>query len=237
VRSRFGGVPRRVNGELYRLRFPQSEVDSAYESRVFSELAGALFPGATFFDLGASYGLYTLAAARAIGPSGRVFAFEPSAEALASLRDHLVLNNVTDRVETLQAAVSDRSGSVSFFEQDGYGTLAREITETGHEYLHGTLRRADVDATTIDEFCGARGVWPDVLKIDVDGAEGKVLRGAVAFFGRRRGVVLLEMHPWAVQQLGDEEDELLRWLEKAGWMHRLISSDHNTNHYLCSPLA
>jgi FkbM family methyltransferase len=235
VRSRFGGVPRRVNGELLRLRFPQSEVDSAYESRIFAALNGVLFPGAVFFDLGSSYGLYSLVAARAVGPSGRVVAFEPSATALERLRDHLTLNKVDDRVEAVQAVVSDESGSVAFFEQDGYGTLAREITATGEKYLRGTLSEGVVPATTLDEFCRERDVWPDVLKIDVDGAEGKVLRGATALLARQRGAIVLEMHPWAVRQLGDDEQKLLRWLNDAGWTHELIASDHNTNHYLCSP--
>jgi hypothetical protein len=140
-------------------------------------------------------------------------------------------------VEIIRAAVSDSAGTISFFEQDGYGTLARAITETGQKYLGGKLRDVEVDSITLDDFCDSRRLHPDVLKIDVDGAEGRALRGATSFLRAGRGLILLEMHPWAIQQLGDDEAELLAWLGDNGWSARLLTFDHNTNHYLCTPKA
>ena len=65
-------------------------------------------------DIGAYIGLYTVALAKRVGPSGRVIAFEPDSLNFTALKEHLRLNKVADRVDLIQAAVGAHNGNVLF---------------------------------------------------------------------------------------------------------------------------
>src|SRR5438128_9459358 len=71
-------------------------------------------PGDTIVDVGAFIGLYTIALAKRVGPSGKVVAFEPDPDNFTALKAHVELNNVSDRVELIQAAVGTQDGATSF---------------------------------------------------------------------------------------------------------------------------
>ena len=77
-----------------------------------------------------------------------------------------------------------------------------------------------VPTVTFDGFCAERGVTPDVVKLDVEGAEVDVLTGAHAFLGRRQGTLLIEAHPVKLEHFGHTLDELLGLLD--GWTVDLI---------------
>ena len=234
-RSRRGGIERRVGGHAIRVRYPYSELAAAYEAAVVDALLGAARPGAIVFDVGANFGLYTLLAARAVGPAGRVFAFEPAAATAGVLEDHVTLNGVAERVEVVLEVVDDRTGTVEFWE---HGTsLAASLSEasarTGEEFVEGHATKAIRPAVSIDDFCRRRSVQPDVVKIDAEGAEARILRGGASLLAARRATILLEVHPWSLTQLGDSHEQVLALLGDAGWACETLGSDGNTVHYLC----
>ena len=235
------GILRELNGHPFRLHYDWALIDSDYEQKAFRTLDRLVTAGSTFFDVGASGGYYTLAAARAVGAEGRVVAFEPAPATVEVLRHHLRLNGLEDRVEVVAAAVTDETGTCTFWER-GWSTgasLAEGAAASGYDT---PPTRIEVSATTLDDFCGARGIRPDAIKIDVEGAEAKVLRGARRFLEGRRGGILLEVHPAALEELGDSEDATLRLLAEAGWeceeLERRVEEDDRleTVHYLCRPL-
>jgi len=153
-------------------------------------------PGAVVFDVGANVGSYTLLFAIWAGAAGRVFAFEPAPDAREGLRQHLRLNGLTDRVEIVKAAASSAPGTARFEVDGANGANAIALhRDTSSD------RFIDVDTTTIDAFCECHGVWPDVIKIDVEGAELDVLKGARGVLGRPGVQVFVEFHPrvWAAR--------------------------------------
>jgi len=236
-RSRRHGITRTVNGQLFRLRYPFSEIGGDYESVVFRAFAELLRPGMTVFDVGANVGIYAIAAARGVGPHGRVVAFEPARSAAEVMLDHLRLNGVQDRVDVVEAVVDERSGTTEFWEQGA--TAASSVVEAaariGERFSDDTAVRVERTSVSIDDFCKQRGAFPDVVKIDVEGAEGRVVRGAREFLAQRSGSLLLEVHSWALERLGETRDDVLAPLASAGWSCELIADDGNTLHYLCEP--
>src|SRR5207302_1740225 len=123
--------------------------------------------GMHVFDVGANAGFYTLASARLVGPSGYVWAFEPCAENAHNLLRHVQLNALGN-VRVVQAAVASRAG-ISGFSVAPSNSMGR-ISDTA-DYL--------VPSLAIDDFRVQRTVpVPDVMKIDVEGAENHVLLGA-----------------------------------------------------------
>jgi FkbM family methyltransferase len=168
----------------------------------------AVHPGAVVFDIGANVGAYTLVFASWVGSQGRVYAFEPAPEAGAGLRTHVHLNQLHDRVEVSDVAMSSGVGRAPFGLHPSGGASSLQIGNVDR------VRVIDVPVETLDHFCDARQLRPDVIKIDVEGAELDVLRGGRGTLARPGVVVFVEFHPavWAASGIGriDIERELAR---------------------------
>ena len=174
----------------------------------YSAFRAVVRPGAVVFDIGANVGAYTLVFASWVGPAGRVFAFEPAPDARAGLRAHVHLNRIDDRVEISDAAMSSTVGRAAFGVHPSGGASSLQI---------GSVDRArviEVPAETIDHFCSSRQLRPDVIKIDVEGAELDVLRGGRDTLARPGIEVFVEFHPavWTSSGSGrrDIEQEIAR---------------------------
>ena len=145
--------------------------------------------GDVVFDVGANLGAYTLLFAQWAGPGGRVFAFEPAPEPREGLTKLLDANGVSSRVTVVKAAVSAADGTATFFADGADG--ASRLVSSPHD---GALT---VPTVTIDSVCRQEKVAPRLIKIDAEGAELDVLRGAretIAAGGN--GLKLyVEMHP------------------------------------------
>jgi FkbM family methyltransferase len=166
-------------------------------------------PGGVVLDVGANVGGYAVLFGQWVGPSGRVYAFEPSPLAWRGLVQHVALNALEPVVKPVGAAVADHEGT---------GELIVAGT-AGESRLAGTSERSEtvpVPIVTIDSFCGRERIQPALIKIDVEGAELAVLRGARETI-RRGGkslAVFVELHPsiWALTGVAraDFEAELDR---------------------------
>lgn len=146
-------------------------------------------PGDVVFDVGANLGAYTMLFAQWVGATGRVVAFEPAPAPYAGLSRLLEANALSARVTLINAAVSASEGFGTFLGDgvDGASRLVRAPRA-------GTL---DVPTVTIDAVCRREGVMPRLLKIDAEGAELDVLRGArdTIAAGGPALKVYVEMHP------------------------------------------
>ena len=141
-------------------------------------------PGDVVFDIGANVGFYTLLAARLVGPAGKVVAFEPLPRNLAMLERHLAYNSLAN-VEIVRAAVAERSGSAHFAGGGG--------PSTGYLAAQGT----PIDLVCLDDLVADESIRPpNVVKIDVEGAESRVLEGGRRTFTTHRPKVILAAHGW-----------------------------------------
>lgn len=145
-------------------------------------LASLLRPGDLFIDVGANFGLYTVDAANLVGPSGAVLAFEPSANAYDNLCHNIALGQFTN-VDARPMALSDRPGhavlKVSRDGRDAWNTFGVSLHESAHE-------PQPVATETLDSILGSlpTGQRPALIKIDVEGWEYHVVRGAAQLLGR-----------------------------------------------------
>ncbi len=154
-----------------------------YEREKALAMVAATRPGDVAYDVGANAGYYSLLLSRRVGPSGRVVAFEPLPGNLANLLRHLDLNAVANAT-VVAAAVSEADGWVGF--------QAAASNAMGH--LGGDAERLRVPTVSLDAAI-ARGLPPpDVVKMDIEGAEVGALRGAGALLARRRTVWFISLH-------------------------------------------
>lgn len=155
-----------------------------YELAVQQILVDRLMLGTVFYDVGAGFGFYSSLAARL---GARVFAFEPDEENAKSLRRHAELNALTPRIEIVRVAVLATSG-VTHFEP--------APQERGHgngQVSEGRGQSIIVHCTSLDDFVSLNPL-PNLIKIDVEGSESDVLRGAEELLDRCRPSVICEVH-------------------------------------------
>jgi FkbM family methyltransferase len=164
------------------------------------------------FDVGANLGAYTMLFAQWAGATGRVFAFEPSPASLQGLRRHLRLNSIDEIVDVVPKAVCDRAGSATFFVDRSGGTSGLH-TSTGAQSAPIT-----VETTSLDRFCLEHHVKPAVIKIDVEGAELEVLRGARSILAGDDVTVFIEFHPSMWTARGVATDQMAREMAALGFV-------------------
>lgn len=168
------------------------------------------------FDVGAHVGLVTLPLSRAVGAQGRVVAFEPGQLNADLLERHLALNSIQN-VEVVRALVGDSAAdSVDFYERLDVPTGMNSMSVGGDgAHIRTAMRQVDLDA-----YCETRRLEPAVVKIDVEGAELRVLRGAINLLKRARPYVFLSVHPRQMCELGDELEDLESLVAEAGYEWR-----------------
>jgi FkbM family methyltransferase len=180
------------------------------EIDLLAKILEQLGTGLTFLDVGANFGTYTLALARAVGPGGTVHAFEAQRIIFQMLTGSVALNSLTN-VICHHAALGDEVGRIEIPQFDYHQPLNFGSIEFGPEQqepldqvrAHDPQRLEFVTLTTIDQ-CGFAQVH--MIKIDVEGMEMAVLKGAEQTIGRCRPVLYVEF-------LKSDRQALREWLE------------------------
>jgi FkbM family methyltransferase len=184
----------------------QGEFEAA-ESRWLSGRARA---GTTAIDVGANVGLFTVPLARAVGSGGRVVAIEPDAENVARLEANLRLNRLTN-VLVERVAAGDRDGEVELHMADDPAFHSTVEVHLGR----GTGHASRVPAARLDAIWTHLGrPVVSAIKVDVEGAELAVLRGAETLLRELRPALLLEANA------GERREALTDWLSERGYARR-----------------
>jgi FkbM family methyltransferase len=164
-------------------------VEGQYEPHKVAAVQRLLPAGGTFVDVGANKGDFSLIAARTAGPEGRVIAFEPGPENATWARKSVELNGYPN-VELLEVALSDSEGEAKLHlgRRSGWHSLVSRPVD------QDTIT---VRTRTLDTVLAERGSpTVDMLKIDVEGSELAVLRGARQTLSQEHGMwILLDVHP------------------------------------------
>ena len=157
-------------------------------------------PNMIVYDIGANAGFYSLIFSRLVQSNGKVIAFEPDSNNISDLRKHLVINDINN-VTIIQAAVSDNAGVVGFSTTGG----ATGKIQNKSKYLIPTIQ--------LDELI-EKGILPppDLIKMDVEGSEAKVLIGAKKLIKQKRCNWLVALH-------GEEQkDRCFSTFKEAGYV-------------------
>lgn len=163
------------------------------EVRLARLLMRHLKPGDTFIDVGGHFGYFTLLASRLVGPAGRVVAFEASRNTYAVLVENV---RQQPNVTAYHLALSDQHETISFFE---FPVLYNEFNSMDVDQFRNEKwfakfppQRIDVLATRLDDVVERDNLQPAIIKIDVEGAELKVIRGAAGTLRHQRPLVVME---------------------------------------------
>ena len=198
-------------------------------ARAIRRLVGS---GSTVLDIGANIGAHTLSFAQLVGPGGRVYAFEPTEFAYAKLMRNLDLNpEISGRVTANQMMLVDRPDSEP--PKHLYASWPLETKERVHpKHLGRALATDHATATTLDSYVKRENLQKvDFIKLDVDGYECQVLRGALKTLERFRPVILFELAPYHLAEAGESVEDLVSIFASSNYVllnlagKRFLSSD------------
>jgi FkbM family methyltransferase len=178
-----------------------------------------LKPGDTVLDIGANHGVYALHAALAVGPKGRVHAFEPNPR-LARLVDYsLKLNGFGDYATLHPFGVSDTARSAKLLFSDAFSGGGAITNENSNANQQGV----DCRLVALDELFSDTSIKIDVIKMDVEGHEGLALRGMRDVLARSPNVkIMMEFGPEMMARAGLSAQEILSMLENLGFVMWVI---------------
>lgn len=193
-------------------------VERSYEPPLTSCVAGLLRPGDTFCDVGANEGWFSLVAARAVGPSGRVIAVEPQARLWPVILDNASLNRF--------ANITLQPFATSADEAEGQMNLYPSVN-TGASGLGGSRRRFEqvqrVSLLPLARLLEGAGVARvNLMKIDVEGFELEALRGAGDHLGSTIRRLVVEIHPPLLEARGESEEQVRKLLAERGYRRETV---------------
>jgi FkbM family methyltransferase len=188
----------------------------------FAELFGKLVrPGDRCIDVGANIGLHTVRLAKLAGGQGEVIAVEPDPELAGRVSRNIALNDLP-QARVVNAAASDRSGETQLYRPDVADTNRGRASLLQHAYLTGAT--TTVPMVTVDEISAGP---IDLIKIDVEGHEAAVVRGASATIARDMPSVIFEYAP---ELLDDPAGTPFGWLMDHGYqMYEICPVRHSVS--------
>lgn len=176
-------------------------VTESYEPDVWAHVMANVRLGDRIADVGAFIGLYAIALGKRTGPTGGVIAFEPDEHSCAAVRRHVDLNGLGGVVQAVRSAVGTMDGEIWFTADKN---IQNQIAQPG------AAGAKPVPSVTLDAYF--KGQRLDLLKVDVEGFEEEVLKGAEQLLGdptRAPRLIYVEVHPYNWHLCGTTSESLL----------------------------
>lgn len=155
--------------------------------------------GMIVYDVGANVGYYSLLASELTGTEGKVFSFEPLPENLSFLKMHISLNE-TENISVVEKAVSSKASKMKF--SISRNRSMNSLSNDGE---------IEVDVISLDEFIKQGNPSPDLIKMDIEGAEYEALNGAKEILRNKKPVLFLATHS------GELRTQCLKLLAEFGY--------------------
>lgn len=175
-----------------------------YDIYFFNALSKLPTKGKVIFDVGAHIGLSSLPFAKMVGSKGKVIAFEPN----PANRERLLLNlernpKLASAITIESLALSNVNGTQDFLFTENIedGTSSGSFLSGAHTLMKRTVyeeelrfQKMKVTTQTLEKYCKAKSIVPDIIKIDVEGAEYLVIEGAKTILRKHKPTLFIELH-------------------------------------------
>tara|TARA_Y100000310_G_C20697331_1_gene826646 strand:- start:4744 stop:5490 length:747 start_codon:yes stop_codon:yes gene_type:complete len=201
--------------------FPRYTNGVIHEPTVTRELVKNLKQSRVFVDVGTHLGYFTCLAGKIL-QNGTVDAFEVEKHAFSLLKKNLELNQLKN-VNVYNVAVTDKNGTIKIPSRSKPSPFF-SIAESGKD-----TEFIEMDAIALDDFYTEKDYKPDVLKIDVEGAEMQVLQGMKSLLETRDLVLFIELHGNVLPNFGSSSKEVINYLIDKGYMIYEIENPHDPN--------
>lgn len=186
-----------------------------YQEDVLLALKNLLKKDDVMLDIGAHHGLMAIIASRAVGQKGKVISFEPNPYARVYFKDNLKLNNVKNaKIEPI--GLMDKKGLLKFFPQKGRVSWNSSFFEQ-FVLPNKKVTPVLVKVMTLDEYVKKFSIIPNLLKIDVEGAEFLVLKGGKKTISRYHPIIIMEFNELSAKKAGVSISQITNLLKRRGY--------------------
>jgi FkbM family methyltransferase len=187
-----------------------------YEPETVEIVKKFLRQGSIFIDAGAHLGQYTLVASQCVGRQGQVHSFEPNPATFRWLARNIELNRL-ENVQLNQLALTEKEEERELFLSGAENIGATSLIKPQPYFFSG--KSCQVPCSTLERYMNAKGLArAEVLKIDVEGAELKMLKGAKSLLeGENKPAIIIEFNEQTLKPFGTSKVQLARFLEKKGY--------------------
>jgi len=214
--------------------------DGNYEPYILNSLLATKdLSGKVIWDIGTHIGYHALLFAKYAGSKGKVIAFEPNPENQRLFKNNIVLNNnLEDIIAVRTEALSDKAGKTKMLispdptSASSSGSHIKGVSTSYSKEVYKEFREIEVEMNTIDDLVNNNAVPPpDVIKMDVEGAEYAVLKGGEEVLRNKKPVMVIEIH--TVETMHN----VLNFLSNLGYSTKILDSDSEllTRNILATP--
>lgn len=192
----------------------------------FEECVNEASQSKVFFDVGGHIGLYSIPIAKLQNDNGVVHTFEPASHNYKMLKKHVALNSLKN-VSLNNVLVGAEANDNVAFKEDSTGinpmnSLADVDKTEGNDIISKKMIK-------LDEYCKENQIYPNVMKIDVEGAEVQVLKGAMEVIKKSSPTIYLSLHPKHIVSLGDSMSDITDILNEVGYKCTTIDGRDNSD--------
>ena len=206
----------------------------SYEPDVTKIIQRILEPGDVFVDVGANVGYFTLLGSTLVGPEGKVFAFEPDPKNIDRIKFHCQ-NNQADNVKIISQPVSHAIEDVNFyFNKSSSGGNA--LWNPGEYFGDPTFNDgfSVMQSTTLSDEFAVQGIENvKLIKIDTEGAEHSILRGAKEWLkGQSVPFIIAELNSFGLKKLDSSVNEFIDFMYSQGYLAFLLYLDGRSPQFI-----
>jgi FkbM family methyltransferase len=207
----------------------------SWEPETWHGIAEHIPAGGVFVDVGAHVGYYSLKAAAKAGPSGRVIAIEPNPDTIRKLQAN-IRESKAYRILVYPVACSDSQGVVEFYSAQHENSSASSMSAVNAAQGKSVTSSYQVHTRRLDDIVHESGVSRvDAIKIDVEGAELLVLKGAGETLDRYHPIVAVELMEEQLKNMGSSSAQVIGFLRSHGYAPRHKYAEFGNTEFAFTP--
>lgn len=220
IRYLFKGYPKKFSGFNLLIDESLRRLNLGNEDDFVSHIIKFLPKDGVFIDIGANLGIHSIIAARHMGKDCKVIAVEPIKSNQKLLKRNIKLNKISEKVTLIPTALSSEKGTQTMYFEDGFSPAASFKSDS---FLNNSV---NVPTETLDSIISKYKLAPNLIKIDVEGAEYEVLKGSKKTLSITNNL-LIEIHNYKLNEFGTSLDEILAFLKEFGFKSKILAEYNN----------
>ncbi len=194
------------------------------------------------FDVGAHIGLCSLPLSKIIAKGGIIYSFEASDKNRYFLKEHIRINNINN-IKTIPFLIGSCSKQkVRFFETDDVSGVPSIANLSRLNNSINTVSTNKIQIS-LDDFCKQNNTIPDIIKIDVEGAEFEILAGAKDIITKYKPEIIISLHPKHLKELGNNINGIFDFCKKFSYQllscidgHKINTKELSLDEYYMKPI-
>ena len=197
--------------------FARVLIDKGYEPDLATLCLSCLDQNRDFIDVGANIGFFSVLAASNL-KSGRVLSIEPMSNSRDRLRKNISINGLKHKVEIFEGAVSDKIGTTTINYIEGKEEYS-SILNIEHPGVDGQVaKKCQTSTSTLDHLVAELNLNPGMIKVDAEGSEALVFKGAQETFRKHRPIILSELSDYLLKRNSSSAQEVIDLIKGLGYV-------------------